>query len=96
MYNINDFYNATPDEIDLVNDSLTEVFESDLHMCYTLADNISAFVSLRLNGKDIPKFETVYPSTDTQEVSQETKKAIYEDYKNQLINFAKRHNKGGK
>lgn len=60
---------------------------------YMLANDISIFVNLRLNGKPVPEFYELYPQYRQAETDVEVEDKSWMIYKEQFIDFSEYHNK---
>lgn len=60
---------------------------------YETANLISYFMALRLDGKQIPTFEELYPSLVDDRMKEQRAEQETMAYKSEWIAFAERHNK---
>ena len=83
-------------EITQVIKAYNEGYKVKLQENYSNAVMIATFVLQGLNGKNIPKFEELYPDLTQENDNAEQAMQLY---KEQFMDFANRHNKlkhGGK
>lgn len=88
----------TISEIMLICDSYNQKQELELKtklsMNYNLANLVSIFVNLRLNGKEVPTLQETYPEIFGETKQQQEKEdKSWMIYKEQFLDFARSHNK---
>jgi len=90
-----DFWEMTVGEVTLIveayNKKQLEDYKIQLSLDYQLAANISHFMGIVLNGKQIPSLQETYPSLLNEVEQKEIKSSAIQ--KELLIDFAIRHNK---
>lgn len=93
-----EFWEMTLAEIYIICDSYNmkqeEELKTKLSMNYNLANLISIFVNLRLNGNEIPTLQQTYPNLfEVVEEQNEKDDKSWMIYKEQFLDFAHSHNK---
>lgn len=92
-----DFWEMTVGEIvfivDCYNEKANMEYKKDLAVNYALAQNIAVAVSCHFAGKQPPSLYETYPGLFKEQQPEEKEDKRWMLYKEQMIDFANRHNK---